>query len=169
MNLRATKAWAPAGARFSWFFCYFRNGGNMELIHCRKGAMFLMLIFFIGWVCCSVVPAAAQGPAVIMEKTGPEKAEEEKKEEKKEESPTTCGPLISDSCIPIEEHHASLQVLTALSFYPGLFSPNWRYTSAKGNYHTFLMPVKFTYGPAKNLEMYVIVPFINNFCTSLDA
>ena len=104
-----------------------------------------------------------------MEKPGPEKAEEEKKEEKKEEGPTTCGPLISDGCIPIEEHHASLQVLTAWSFYPGLFSPNWRYTSAKGNYYTFLMPVKFTYGPTKNLEMYVIAPFINNFCNKLDA
>ena len=86
-----------------------------------------MLIFFNGWVCCSAVPAAAQGPAALMEKPGPEKAKEEKKGEKKEAAPTTCGPLISDGCIPIEEHHASLQVLTALSFYPGLFSPNWRY------------------------------------------
>ncbi len=29
--------------------------------------------------------------------------------------------------------------------------------------------VKFTYGPTKNLEMYVIAPFINNFCNRLDA
>ena len=135
------------------------------MIQPRKMAMFLMLILLNGWVCCSAVPAAAQGPAALMEKPGPEKAEEEKKEA----APATCGPLISDGCIPIEEHHASLQVLTALSFYPGLFSNNWRYTSAKGNYYTFLMPVKFTYGPTKNLEMYVIVPFFNNFCNKLDA
>lgn len=135
------------------------------MIYCRKMAMFLMLILLNGWVCCSAVPAAAQGPAALMEKPGPEKAEQEKKEA----APATCGPLISDGCIPIEEHHASLQVLTALSFYPGIFSNNWRYTSAKGNFYTFLMPVKFTCGPTKNLEMYVIVPFINNFCNKLDA
>jgi len=142
----------------------------MKLIHCRKVAMFLMLILFNGWVCCSAGPAAAQGPAALMEKPGPEKAEEEKKkEEKKEGVPTSCGPIITDGCMPIEENHASLQVLTALSFYPGVFSPNWRYTSAKGNYYTFFMPVKFTYGPTKNLEMYIIVPFFNNFCNKLDA
>ena len=138
----------------------------MDLIHCRKVAILLMLSFLNGGVFFSAVPAAAQGPAAIMEKPGPEKAEEEKK---KEETPQTCGPIISDSCLPIEEHHASLQVLTAFSLYPGLFSNNWRYTSAKGNYYTFFMPIKFTYGPTKNLEMYVIAPFISNFCNSLDA
>ncbi len=65
----------------------------MELNDCRKVAMFLMLIFFIGWVCCSGVPAAAQGPAAIMEKPGPEKAEERKTKRSKERgNPTTCGP-----------------------------------------------------------------------------
>jgi hypothetical protein len=138
----------------------------MDLIHCRKVAILLMLSFLNGGVFFSAVPAAAQGPAAIMEKPGPEKAAEEKK---KEETPQTCGPIISDSCLPIEEHHASLQVLTAFSLYPGLFSNNWRYTSAKGNYYTFFMPIKFTYGPTKNLEMYVIAPFISNLCNSLDA
>ncbi len=137
----------------------------MDLIHCRKVTMLLILSFLTGWVCCSAVQAAAQGPAAIMEKPGPEKVEEE---EKKEEAPTTCGPIISDTCLPIETGKASLQLLTAYSFYPGIFSPNWRYTSAKGNFGTFIMPVKFTYGPTKNLETYVIVPYIHNFANSLD-
>ncbi len=65
----------------------------MKLNDCRKVAMFPDADFFHRWVCCSGVPAAAQGPAAIMEKPGPEKAEEEKqKEAKKEETPTTCGP-----------------------------------------------------------------------------
>ena len=72
--------------------------------------------------------------------------------EKKEEAPTTCGPLISDSCIPIETGHASLQVLGALSFYTANFSPNWRRVSTRGDFYTFNLPVKFTYGPTKNLE-----------------
>ena len=62
----------------------------MELIHCRKVAMFLMLSFFTGWVCFSAGPAAAQGLAAIMEKPGPEKAEEEKKKE--EDAPPPAVP-----------------------------------------------------------------------------
>ena len=89
-------------------------------------------------------------------------------EEKKEEAPTTCGPLISDSCIPIETGHASLQVLGALSFYTANFSPNWRRVSTKGDFYTFNLPVKFTYGPTKDLEMYVIAPFIVNWANNLD-
>ena len=54
--------------------------------------------------------------------------------------PPTSGPLISDTCIPIEEHHVSLQWLGALSFYPGAFTPNWRIVSTKGNFYTFNMP-----------------------------
>jgi hypothetical protein len=137
----------------------------MNFIRCRKIVMLLMLGSLNGWVFFSPAPAAAQGPAAIMEKPGPAKAAEEKKEE----TPTTCGPIISDSCLPIETGHASLQVLWALSLIQGNFSPNWRYTSAHGNFSTFFMPVKFTYGPTKNLELYVIAPFITNFCNSLDA
>jgi hypothetical protein len=102
------------------------------------------------------------GPTPLLEK--PAAAPEEKKEE----APTTCGPLVSDTCLPIDTHHASLQVLWALSFYPRNFSPNWRRVSAKGDFYTFYMPVKFTYGPTKNLEMYIIVPYIHNFARNLD-
>ncbi len=113
--------------------------------------------------------AAAQGPGAgpLLEKPQPT-SELPGPGEKKEEPPTTCGPLISDSCLPIEEHHASMQVLAALSWYTGNFSPNWRVVSTKGNFYTFNMPVKFTYGPTKNLETYIVVPFIINWCNSLD-
>jgi hypothetical protein len=62
-----------------------------------------------------------------------------------------------------------MQVLWALSFYPGAFSPNWRQVSAKGDFYTFNVPVKLTYGPAKHLEMYVIVPYIHNWVSSYGA
>ena len=77
-------------------------------------------------------------------------------EDKKEEAPTTCGPLISDSCIPIETGHACLQILGTMSFYTSNFSPNWRRVSTKGDFSTFNLPVKFTYGPIKDLELYVV-------------
>ena len=114
-----------------------------------------------------MTPARAQGPAApLMEK--PAAPEEKKEEAKKEEAPTTCGPMISDTCMPIETYHASMQIFWALSLYPGVFTPNWRTVSAKGDFHTFYMPVKFTYGPTKNMEMYIIVPFVHNWVNNLD-
>jgi hypothetical protein len=124
--------------------------------------LFLAMILAVFWT-MAISPAAAQGPgAPMLEKPQPT-SELPGPGEKKDEAPTTCGPLISDSCIPIEEHHASIQVLGALSLYTGNFSPNWRTVSANGNLYTFQLPVKFTYGPTKNLETYIIVPFIKNW------
>jgi hypothetical protein len=87
--------------------------------------------------------------------------------EKKEEAPTTCGPLISDTCIPIEAHHLTMQLTGAYSIYQSNFSPNWRRVSLGGDFSTFYMPFKITYGPTKNLETYLIVPFIANFASSV--
>ena len=112
----------------------------------------------------SVTPALAQvGAPVMMEK--PPAAPPA--EEKKEGAPTTCGPMISDTCLPIETGKFAMQAWWALSVYPGLFSQNWRAVNAGGNFYTFFMPVKFVYSPIKDLETYVVVPFIHNWNNSL--
>ncbi len=82
--------------------------------------------------------------------------------------PTTFGPLITDGTIPIEEHHAGLQVLGTLSIYTANFTQNWRSVSTKGDLYTLNMPIKFVYGPVKNLETYIIVPFIVNWINNVD-
>ncbi len=79
------------------------------------------LVFLLVGLCPP--PAAAQGVGQVMMEKPPAP------EAKKEEAPTTCGPIISDACIPIETGHASLQVLGALSIYTANFSPNWRRVS----------------------------------------
>ena len=131
--------------------------------------LFLAIILAVFWT-LAASPAAAQGTGAgpLLEKPQPS-SEVPGPGEKKEEAPTTCGPLISDTCIPIEEHHASMQVLAGLSFYTANFSPNWRVVTAQGNFYTFNMPVKFTYGPTKNLETYIVVPFVRNWVTSSTA
>ncbi len=91
-----------------------------------------------------------------------------KAEKPASEPPTTCGPLISDTCIPIEEHHASLQVLGTLSIYTANFTRNWWSVSTKGDLYTLSMPVKFTYAPVKNLETYIVTPFIVNWVNRVD-
>lgn len=115
------------------------------------------------------LPAEAQvgGATPLLEKPQPT-SELPGPEIKKEEAPTTCGPLISDVCVPIQEHHASLQILWAYSFVVNNFSPNWRRVSAGGNFSTFQMPVKLTYGPTKNLETYIVVPFVVNYANAVD-
>ncbi len=82
--------------------------------------------------------------------------------------PNTFGPLITDSTIPIEKHHASLQVLGTMSIYTANFTQSWRSVSTKGDLFTFNLPVKFIYGPAKNLETYIIAPFIVDWDNNVD-
>lgn len=134
----------------------------MKLI-IHKTVVALLVIVLGGWL-IPLTPALALGfGEVKMEKPAPPP------EEKKEGAPTTCGPLISDTCLPIETYHASLQFLWALSIVRASFTPNWRPVSAHGDFTTFTMPVKFTYGPTKDMEVYIIVPYIHNFASNLDV
>ena len=45
---------------------------------------------------------------------------------------------------------------------------NWRAVSAGGNFYTLNMPVKFTYGPVKNLETYIVAPFLVYWANDVD-
>jgi len=81
-----------------------------------------------------VMPAGAQvGVPLLLEKPAVELAAAEKAEKKKEGAPPTCGPIITDACLPIDTGKFSVQVTWALSFYMGNYSPNWRYISAGGD------------------------------------
>jgi hypothetical protein len=130
--------------------------------------LLILLVLGCFWGSLTVTPALAQavaGPSAVMEKP----VEGAKPEEKKEEAPTTGGPMYCDSCIPIEAGHASVSVLTALSFYPGQFTQNWRPVRLPGDYYTFYMPVKVTYGPTKNMEVYLIAPFVDYWVNHVDS
>ncbi|MCX5889185.1 MAG: transporter [Deltaproteobacteria bacterium] len=126
-----------------------------------RKTLWLILAMVLAFHGTLALPAAAQGVG------GPLLEKPTAAEEKKEEAPQTCGPIISDSCLPIEEHHFSMQVLGALSFYQSAFSPNWRYTTLHANQYTFFMPVKFTYGPTKNVETYIVVPYVLDWNNSV--
>jgi Putative MetA-pathway of phenol degradation len=120
----------------------------------------IMITILMGGLMVNISPARALDPGeVMLEQPEPKPGAQEKKDE----APTTCGPIISDTCLPIETGKASLQFLWAYSVAGGNFTSNWRRVGAKGDFSTFSMPVKFTYGPAKDLEIYAIVPYIHNF------
>jgi hypothetical protein len=134
----------------------------MTRTHMKKALAWTLLGLVGGWLLPVLSSLAAEPPAI--QQVAPPPAVEEKKEE----APTTCGPLLSDTCIPLEAHKVSMSVTFAYSLYPGLFDRNWKYVSAHGNFGTFYMPVRLTVGVMKNWESYVIAPFIVNTCNSVD-
>ncbi len=110
------------------------------------------------------LPAGAQvGTVPLMEKPAAPP------EPKKEEAPTTCGPLISDTCMPIDTYKLAMQAYWTYSMVRANATPNWRQVSANGNFSTFNMPVKIIYGPTKNLEVYAVIPYIHDFAGSVDG
>ena len=125
-----------------------------------------------GWLLAgltTVTPAWAQGGVpLLLEKPAVALAAAEKAENKKEGPPPTCGPIVTDACLPIDTGKFSMQVFWGLSFYMGNYSPNWRYISANGDFYTLNMPVKFAYGLTKDMEVYVVIPFLTNWAKNVN-
>jgi hypothetical protein len=119
----------------------------------------LAMVLALSWT-LAVSPALAQVPGVPFELPGPP--------EKKEECPSTFGPIITDTAIPIEKGKFAIQPTFGLSFVTNNFSPSWRRVSAGGNFQSFNMSWKFTYGLINNLEVYTVIPFIANWCSNVN-
>jgi hypothetical protein len=132
------------------------------------GLMTMLVLGGLGSKVFPVAPALAQTPAEPQ--VAPGKPEEGQKppEEKKETAPTTAGCIMTDSTIPIDTGHFSLSVMSALSVYPATFNQSWRPISIHGNYYTYFMPVKLTYGLAKNTEVYIIAPLVDYWVNNAD-
>jgi hypothetical protein len=54
-----------------------------------------------------------------------------------------------------------------LSFTGGSFTQSWRRVSAGGDFISFEMPWKFTYGLAKNLEVFLVIPYVHNWARNV--
>ncbi len=96
-------------------------------------------------------------------------AEEPEEEAKKEdECPATFGPIITDTAIPIEKGKFALQPTWGLSFQTGSFTPSWRRVSAGGDFQSYGMSLKLTYGLWNNLEVYTVIPYIHNWAGNVN-
>ncbi len=82
--------------------------------------------------------------------------------------PATFGPIITDTAIPIEKGMFAIQPTFGLSFATSNLSPSWRHISAGGDFQSFGMSWKFTYGLINNLEVYVVVPYLANWASNVD-
>lgn len=85
-----------------------------------------------------------------------------------ESCPCTFGPIITDTAVPIEKGKFGIQPQWWFRTVGGSFRSGWHRTSAGGDFFTFFMPWKFTYGPFKNTEVFVVIPYIHNWASSVD-
>ena len=99
----------------------------------------------------------------------PEAKEETKEGEKKEdECPATFGPIITDTAVPIDKGKFAVQPTFGLSFVKDAFTQSWRRDTPGGDFKSFGMDWKFTYGLWNNLEVFVVVPFVNNWAGNVN-
>jgi hypothetical protein len=130
-------------------------------------SVFCLAHFASGWfnpALAAQEKEKASSSTAAKEEGKPEAGEEAKKEEAKEdECPATFGPIITDTAIPIEKGKFALQPTWGLGFVVDRFSPNWRRVSAGGNFRSFTMDVKLTYGLLNNLETFVVIPYVHNW------
>jgi hypothetical protein len=135
----------------------------------------------VGWGAASS-PGEGKAPVPVVAKDGPatlEKAEAEeaekresgegKQEEAKEdECPATFGPLITDTAIPTEKGKFVVQPTFGLSAVTNNFTDSWRRVSAGGNFLSYEMSLKMTYGLFNNMEVYTVIPYVHNWAGSVD-
>ena len=107
-------------------------------------------------------------PAAAGEIQSEGRGEGSQPEPAKIEYPSTFGPIITDTAIPMEKGKFALQPTFGLSFTTNNFSPNWRRISAEGDFTSFGTSLKFTYGLWNNLEVYAVIPYIHNWANSVN-
>jgi hypothetical protein len=92
---------------------------------------------------------------------------EEKKEGQEDGCPSTFGPIITDTAIPIDKGKFALQPTLGLSFVTDAFSRAWQRESAGGNFQSLGLSLKFTYGLFNNLEVYTVIPYVQNWASGV--
>lgn len=111
--------------------------------------------------------AAAKSTANPSEAGRGEGFEPEAKATKGPEIPATFGPLVTDTAIPMEKGGFAVQPTFSYSIVSDSFSPHWGRTSAGGDFRSFGMEWKFTYGLMENLEVFVVIPYVHNWASSV--
>ena len=89
-----------------------------------------------------------------------------KEEAEENECPPTFGPIITDTAVPLDKGKFTVQPTFGLGFVTNNLTQSWRRVSPGGNFKTFGMDWKLTYGLMKNMEVYVVVPYVNNWANN---
>jgi hypothetical protein len=84
------------------------------------------------------------------------------------EHPSTTGPIIADSAVPVPPGQLSIQPYWSLGLVAGNFSTNWRRVNAVGNFRSLEIPVKFSYGLVPNLEVDLLTVVFQNWAGQVE-
>ena len=90
-----------------------------------------------------------------------------KEEAEENECSPTFGPIITDTTVPLDTGKFAVQPTFGLGFVTNNLTRSWRRVSPGGDYKTFGMDWKFTYGLMKNVEVFATVPYVNNWANSV--
>jgi hypothetical protein len=147
------------------------------------GLLCLLLILWMmpGWVhdlaavdkpeIAPAATAATQGKDVggVQEKgeAGEEHQPGSKEEAEENECSPTFGPIVTDTAVPLDQGKFAVQPTFGLGFVTNNLTQSWRRVSPGGTYKTFGMQWKFTYGLMKNLEVFAVVPYVNNWANGV--
>jgi len=82
--------------------------------------------------------------------------------------PYTFGPIVTSTAIPLAKGKFSLQPYWYLYCTNSKFSPNWRRLNADGDYASFETVLQLNYGLWDNLQVYALVPFIQNWANGVN-
>lgn len=115
----------------------------------------------------AVLVAEAPGERAVVRGRG-EGFEPEAEAAAGEEIPATFGPLVTDTAIPVEKGKFVVQPTFAYSFVNDGFDHEWSRTSAGGNFQTFSMDWKFTYGVMDNMEVFLVIPYAYNWARNVE-
>ncbi|MGO8760498.1 MAG: transporter [Desulfobaccales bacterium] len=129
------------------------------MVH-KKFWLFLAMVLACNWT-LAVSSTLAQVPGAPFALPGPpEKVE-------MDECPATFGPIITDTAVPLEKGKFAVQPTFGMGFVTNNLTQSWRRVSAGGDFKNFGMDWKFTYGLIKNMEVFVVVPFANNWANAV--
>ena len=137
---------------------------------CMLALVALVLVMpMAGWAAPEASPAqevGGRGEGFQPEGQEAAKGGEKQGEAKEDECPATFGPIITDTAIPIEKGKFAIQPTFGMNFITRALTQSWRPISAGGNFKTYSMYWKFTYGLWNNLETFVVVPYVHNWVTN---
>lgn len=86
---------------------------------------------------------------------------------KGQEIPATFGPLVTDTAIPMEKGKFAVQPTFSYGFTTDTFTNQWERASTGGDFQSFAMNWKLTYGLIENMEIFAVIPYVHNWARSV--
>lgn len=144
-------------------------------MNCGRYLLLVLLLLVLlapkpGWTAKETAAEEAAEAAAGIVDEGRSTGFREEAEAAKEgvECPATFGPIITDTAVPIDKGKFAIQPTFGYGFVTKNLTQNWRRVSAGGDFQSFSMQWKLTYGLWDNLETFVVIPYVHNWARNVN-